>query len=43
MLKNRYAGYGIISNDIYSCLMPYSINDDELDGPSFDERWDSLR
>lgn len=47
MLKNRYAGYGIISNDIYGCLMPYSINDDELEEPSFDERWkamlDSLR
>lgn len=42
MLKNRYAGYGIISTDIEECLMPYSTPDDQLDGPSFDERWKTL-
>lgn len=39
MLKNRYAGYGIIGRETEECLMPYSTPDNELDGPSFDERW----
>ncbi len=41
MLKNRYQGYGLTSNDVIACLIPYTASDEELDGPSFDERWDN--
>ena len=39
MLKNRYSGYGVTSNDVYELLIPYTVSDEELDGPSFDEKW----
>lgn len=39
MLKNQYQGYGITSNDVMECLIPYTASDEELKGPSFDERW----
>ncbi len=42
MLKNRYQGYGITSGDVLSCLIPYTATDAELNGPSFDEKWESL-
>ena len=42
MLKNRYQGYGLTSNDVMECLIPYTASDEELDGPSFNERWDAL-
>ena len=42
MLKNRYQGYGLTSNDVMECLIPYTALDEELDGPSFDERWKML-
>lgn len=42
MLKNRYSGYGIISGDVWRLQIPYSASDEELEGPSFDERWDSM-
>ena len=42
MLKNRYQGYGVTSEDIMSCLIPYTASDVELNGPSFDEKWKSL-
>ena len=42
MLKNRYQGYGLTSNDVMECLIPYTAPDEELDGPSFDERWKML-
>lgn len=42
MLKNRYQGYGLISNDVHELLVPYSVSDDDLYGPSFDERWMEL-
>ena len=42
MLKNRYQGYGLTSGDVLSCLMPYDVSDDEIDGPSFDEKWKRL-
>ena len=42
-LHNKYEGYGIIGNDILSCLIPYSIPDDELlTAPSFEESWQLL-
>lgn len=41
MLKNRYEGYGVISNDVAELLMPYTATDQELDGPSFDNKWKS--
>lgn len=42
MLKNRYQGYGVTSGDVLSCLLPYDVPDDELNGPSFDEKWERL-
>ena len=42
MLKNRYQGYGLTSQDVKECLIPYSASDEELDGPSFNERWKVL-
>ena len=39
MLKNRYSGYGVTSKDVYELLIPYTVSDEELDGPSFDEKW----
>ncbi|MBR5660638.1 MAG: hypothetical protein IKW99_03720 [Bacteroidales bacterium] len=42
MLKNRYSGYGVTSNDVYELLIPYTVSDEELDGPSFDEKWNHL-
>lgn len=39
MLKNRYAGYGIISDQCYECLIDMNASDKELDGPSFEVRW----
>lgn len=42
MLKNRYQGYGLTSQDVMECLIPYSASDEELDGPSFNERWKVL-
>lgn len=43
MLRNRYEGYGVVSNDIISCLVPYTIRDkDLLSAPSFDESWAKL-
>ena len=42
MLKNRYEGYGITSGDVMECLLPYTASDEELDGPSFDEKWKAL-
>ena len=42
MLKNRYQGYGVTSNDVMSCLIPYTASDEELNGPSFNERWNAL-
>lgn len=40
MLKNRYQGYGLTSNDVMECLIPYDASDEEMSGPSFDVRWD---
>ena len=40
MLKNRYQGYGLTSNDVMECLIPYTASDEELNGPPFDERWE---
>ena len=42
MLKNRYQGYGLTSDDVMECLISYTAADEELDGPSFNERWDAL-
>lgn len=42
MLKNQYQGYGPIGNDVEKCLIPYSATDEDLDGPSFDEKWEVL-
>ncbi len=42
MLKNRYSGYGVISDDIYELQIPYDSPDEMIDGPSFDERWNKL-
>ena len=42
MLKNRYQGYGLTSHDVMECLIPYSASDEELNSPSFDERWKML-
>ena len=42
MLKNRYQGYGLTSQDVMECLIPYTASDEELDGPSFNERWKVL-
>jgi hypothetical protein len=42
MLKNRYRGYGLTSNDVMECLIPYTATEEELGGPSFNERWDAL-
>ena len=42
MLKNRYQGYGITSGDVMECLIPYTASDEEVRGPSFDERWEAL-
>lgn len=42
MLKNRYQGYGVTSGDVLSCLLPYDVSDDELNEPSFDEKWEKL-
>ena len=42
MLKNRYEGYGITSGDVMDCLIPYNASDEELNGPSFDEKWKLL-
>lgn len=42
MLKNRYQGYGLISNDVYEMLIPFTASDDDLDGPSFGEKWKEL-
>lgn len=39
MLKNRYQGYGVTSNDVQECLIPYGASDEEMNGPSFDVRW----
>ena len=41
MLKNRYQGYGLTSGDVLECLIPYNASDEEVRGPSFDERWRS--
>ena len=38
MLMNRYQGYGLTSGDVMRCLLPYDASDDELSGPSFDEK-----
>lgn len=42
MLKNRYQGYGLTSNDVMECIIPYTASDDDLNGASFDERWKRL-
>lgn len=42
MLKNRYQGYGLTSGDVLDCLIPYTASDEEVRGPSFDERWEAL-
>ena len=42
MLKNRYQGYGLTSNDVMECLIPYTATEEELGGPSFNERWDAI-
>lgn len=42
MLKNRYQGYGVISNEVQELLIPYSVSDEDLDGPSFDDKWMEL-
>lgn len=42
MLKNRYQGYGLTSQDVTDCLIPYTASDEDLDGLSFDERWKML-
>ena len=42
MLKNRYSGYGVISGDVWRLQIPYTASDEELDGPSFDERWNAM-
>ncbi len=42
MLKNRYQGYGLTSQDVMECLIPYIASDDDLNGASFDERWKRL-
>ena len=40
MLKNRYEGYGVTSDDVMELLIPYSVLDDELSSTSsFDEKW----
>lgn len=42
MLKNRYEGYGITAHSVYDSLIPYDAPDEELDGPSFEERWEAI-
>ena len=42
MLKNRYQGYGVTSQDVLDCLIPYDTDSDGLYGPSFSEKWRSL-
>lgn len=39
MLKNRYEGYGVTSDDVWRMRIPYTVPDEDLDGPPFDERW----
>ena len=41
MLKNRYEGYGVSSDDVYELLIPYTAPDEEITGPSFDVKWKS--
>lgn len=42
MLKNRYQGYGVTSQDVLNCLIPYDTDSEGLYGPSFSEKWRSL-
>ena len=42
MLKNCYQGYGVTSNDVLELLIPYSALDDDLDCPSFNDKWEKL-
>ncbi len=39
MLKNRYQGYGVTSDDVLECLIPFGASDEEMNGSSFDVRW----
>ena len=43
MLKNRYMGYGIISNQQWEALIPSDASDEELDGPPFEVRFHSWK
>ena len=42
MLKNQYEGYGVTSDDVLELLIPFSAPDEQLSGPSFDEKWKDL-
>ena len=39
MLKNRYQGYGVISEYTEECLLPYSCDDSEIASFSFEDKW----
>lgn len=42
MLKNRYEGYGYTAHLVYDSLIPYDAPDEELDGPSFEQRLEAI-
>lgn len=42
MLKNRYQGFGLTSGDIMDCILPYTCKDSEMDGFSFEKRWNAI-
>lgn len=42
MLKNRYQGFGLTSGDIMKCTLPYSCDDSEIAGFTFERNWNSL-
>ena len=41
MLKNRYQGFGITTQTILDCLLPYDCKDSEIDSFSFEKRWNA--
>ena len=42
MLKNRYQGYGVASEDTYRCLLPYSCPDSDIEWFTFERNWRKL-
>lgn len=42
MLKNRYQEFGLTSESINECLLSYGCDDSEIDGFSFEKKWNAL-